>query len=75
MGDTEKAESPGEPLLESSGHELFLRNGFETGMSGNSNPLFVFSGLLQENLGVSPDSGMEEDGLFCCPHGAFHVPH
>lgn len=75
MGDMEIAESPGGPLLESSGHELLLRNSFETGMSGNSSPLIVVSGLLQEDLGVSPDSGMEENGLFCCPHGPLHIPH
>lgn len=76
MGDTGRAESShGEPLLERSGRELLLRNSFETGISCNNSPLFVLSGLLQEDLGVSPDSGMEEDGLFCCPHDPFHIPY
>lgn len=38
-------------------------------------PLAVISGLLQKNPGLSPDTGMEEDRLFCCPNDSFHIPH
>lgn len=40
-----------------------------------SSPPIVIAGLLQKDLGLSPDSGMEEDRLFCCPDDSFHVSH
>lgn len=40
-----------------------------------SSPLVVIAGLLQKDLGLSPDSGMEKDRLFRCPDDSFHVPH
>lgn len=40
-----------------------------------SRPLLVFAGLLQKDAGLPPDSGVEEDRLFCCSNDSFHVPH
>lgn len=40
-----------------------------------SSPFVVIAGLLQKGLGLSPDSGMEEDRLFCSPDASFHFPY
>lgn len=40
-----------------------------------SSLLIVFAGLLQKDPGLSLDSGVEEDRLFCCPNDSFHIPH
>lgn len=53
----------------------FAREHLWTKSLVTSSLLIVFAGLLQKDPGLSPDSGMEEDRLFCCPNDSFHIPH